>query len=86
MKEIGRYDSSLQMFVELPHGFNYPKLLFMRWLGVNGRLEHAVAGNPTGEAIPGMIARFGGDAIKKLHVPTTYAEKLRIHISEIGDM
>lgn len=73
------------MFVENPHTFNYGRLLFMRWLGVNGRLEHPVAGNPTGEAIPGMVARFGGDAIKKLYVPTTHAERLRASIEENGD-
>lgn len=82
--ELGPYNTELKLFKEPFHGFDYPKLRFLRWMVINGRLEHPASGNPTGELIPGMIERFGGDALRKLHVPTTHAEKLRAHIEITG--
>ena len=42
--KLGVYDAALQMFVETPHTLEYRHLQFYRWLAVNGRLEHPVAG------------------------------------------
>ena len=43
-----RYDDSLQMFVQEATEPNGERLAFMRWLGEQGRLEHEVAGDPSG--------------------------------------
>jgi len=45
----GRYDGSLQMFVEAPHDVDLARLRFLRWLIETGRLGHGSAGPPTGE-------------------------------------
>lgn len=42
------YDSELQMFVEEPRELDLRRLRFLRWLGERGRLEHGVAGAPSG--------------------------------------
>ncbi|MCC6175302.1 MAG: hypothetical protein IT305_08385 [Chloroflexi bacterium] len=49
MKPVGRYDTSLQMFVEEPREPNLARLGFMRWLAERGRLEHAPMGEAEGE-------------------------------------
>jgi hypothetical protein len=49
MKAVGRYDTSLQMFVEEPRDPDLRRLGFMRWLVENNRLEHPVIGPATGE-------------------------------------
>ena len=43
------YDAELQMFVEQPHEADLARLRFVRWLVERGRLEHEVAGDPSGE-------------------------------------
>jgi hypothetical protein len=43
------YDATLQMFVERPHEADAARLGFLRWLAEHGRLEHAIAGLPSGE-------------------------------------
>lgn len=48
MKAIGRYDATLQMFVETPQPLDYRKLSFLRALAEAGKLEHDVAGDPAG--------------------------------------
>ena len=49
MKAVGRYDTSLQMFVEEPRDPDLRRLGFMRWLVENNRLEHPVIGPASGE-------------------------------------
>ncbi len=48
-KEIGRYDSSLQMFVEAPREADMSRLYFLRWLAENNKLEHRTFGPSSGE-------------------------------------
>ena len=69
MVAIGRYDSDLQMFVEEPRDVARAHLHFFRWLVERRRLEHPVAGPPSGalaelpcppvSRAPGVPARFG---------------------------
>jgi len=47
-KSIG-YDGELQMFCDSAREANLEALRFMRWLVEQGRLEHDVAGPPSGE-------------------------------------
>ncbi len=56
MKSLGKFDSSLQMFVQQPHEINLQQLQFMRWLGEHGRLEHAIAGPSSGPLVDGHEA------------------------------
>jgi hypothetical protein len=49
MKALGRYDGSVQMFVEEPREVDVSRLRFMRWLVEQGKLEHTPAGPPWGE-------------------------------------
>jgi hypothetical protein len=48
MKSLGRYDTEMQMFVEVPRDLDVARLRFLRWLAERGQLEHAVAGRPGG--------------------------------------
>jgi hypothetical protein len=48
MAAMGRYDSSLQMFVQTPREIDMTRLSFMRWLAEAGRLEHRVEGPSSG--------------------------------------
>lgn len=48
-KEIGRYDSSLQMFVEPVRDVSISRLTFLRWLAEKGRLEHPIQGPSSGD-------------------------------------
>ena len=43
MAAMGRYDSTLQMFVQEPRDLDLRRLTFLRWLGERGRLEHEIA-------------------------------------------
>ncbi len=54
------YDRELKMFVEPPRPVNYGKLYFLRWLAVRGKLEHSVAGQPSG---PFVAAYLHEDAV-----------------------
>ena len=49
MSVSGRYDGSLQMFVEDAHEPDFTRLVFLRWLGEQHRLEHDVCGPSSGE-------------------------------------
>lgn len=61
MKRLA-YDSALQMFVQEPRAVNLDRLAFLRWLGERGKLEHEIAGPPSGplvgerEAADGALA------------------------------
>jgi hypothetical protein len=44
-----QYDSELQMFTRTPQDPDRACLRFMRWLIERGRLEHAPAGDSSGE-------------------------------------
>ena len=44
-----RYDPNLEMFVDPPRTLDLHRLLFLRWLGERGLLEHGLAGAPAGE-------------------------------------
>ena len=48
MAAMGRYDSTLQMFVQEPRNLDLRRLTFLRWLGERGRLEHEIAGPSSG--------------------------------------
>ena len=48
MAAMGRYDSTLQMFVQEPRDLDLRRLTFLRWLGERGRLEHEIAGPSSG--------------------------------------
>lgn len=49
MREIGRYDTEMQQFVEAPRPVNMERLLFQRWLVDNGRGEHMPYSRPAGD-------------------------------------
>jgi hypothetical protein len=49
MKDMTSFDGTLQMFRDAPKPVNLAQLRFLRWLAEQGRLEHAVAGLPSGE-------------------------------------
>jgi hypothetical protein len=57
MAAMGRYDSTLQMFVQEPRDLDLRRLSFLRWLGENGRLEHDIAGPSSG---PLLVANTRG--------------------------
>ena len=49
MPAKGRYDTNLQMFMEDRCQPDMRRLRFLGWLAECGRLEHEVAGAPSGE-------------------------------------
>jgi hypothetical protein len=49
MKAVGRYDTSLQMFVEEPRDPDLRQLNFLRWLIENDRMEHPAVGPAAGD-------------------------------------
>lgn len=51
MGAVGVYDGDLQMFVEKPRELDLDKLRFLRWMVEQGKLEHAVAGEPSGRLV-----------------------------------
>jgi hypothetical protein len=51
MKAVGRYDSTLQMFVEETREPDMGQLSFLRWLVENNRLEHPVVGPASGDLV-----------------------------------
>ena len=60
-----RYDGDLEMFVDPPRKPNLARLRFLRWLGEQGRLEHALAGPPCGEiALASTVVGEYPDEIK----------------------
>jgi hypothetical protein len=46
--DCGRYDPDLEMFTEPSREPDLNRLRFLRWLGEQGRLEHAPVGAPGG--------------------------------------
>jgi hypothetical protein len=61
MMAPGLYDKDLQMFRDRPREINLNKLLFLRWLAEQGKLEHETFGEPTGECLQDA-ARFATTA------------------------
>jgi hypothetical protein len=61
MKATGRYDGTLQMFMEAPRTPDISRLRFLRWLAERDELEHAVAGPPAGQYAP-LDRSEAGDA------------------------
>jgi hypothetical protein len=57
MKPLGQFDGSLQMFVQAADGIDMRRLSFLRWLAEEGKLEHAVAGPPSGPLCIGATRR-----------------------------
>ena len=51
MAAMEPYDSTLQMFVQTPQPIDMSRLTFLRWLAENGRLEHRIAGPPSGPLV-----------------------------------
>ena len=83
-KEIGQYDTDLQMFVEKPQPVNMKKLLFQRWLAQNGRSEHFPSGRPAGEFALAMVVQSHKpveDAVREALRPQSIGEQ----ISKTGD-
>lgn len=54
-KEIGPYDTEIQMFVEKPRPINMSRLIFQRWLVENGKGEHMPFSRPTGDLALGLM-------------------------------
>jgi hypothetical protein len=52
-----QYDGNLQMFVEGPREPDFARLAFLRWLGEQGLLEHAVSGPSSGPFVEAYAAR-----------------------------
>lgn len=48
-KELGRYDPDLGMFVEAKKEPDLKRLIFLRRLVEQGRMEHTYAGPPVGD-------------------------------------
>jgi len=64
MNDVQSYDGDLRMFRETPKSVDLDRLRFLRWLAELGRLEHPVAGPPSGElaAAHGAEQRLAGAA------------------------
>ncbi len=54
--KVGKYDTSLQMFVEDPRPLNLNHLAYLRYLAELGRLEHAVESAPSGPVLDDVRA------------------------------
>jgi hypothetical protein len=50
MQRPADYDSDLRMYRAAPRPLDVAHLRFLRWLADRGRLEHAPAGPPSGDA------------------------------------
>ena len=61
MAAMGKYDGSLQMFVQTPCEIDMTRLSFMRWLAEAGRLEPHVAGPSSGPLADEQKARSSPD-------------------------
>ncbi|MDP8923321.1 MAG: hypothetical protein M3O34_10660 [Chloroflexota bacterium] len=66
MAAMGRYDSTLQMFVQEPRDLDLRRLTFLRWLGERGRLEHEIAGPSSGPLL--TTPTLGAKAKKSVRV------------------
>lgn len=59
MKEVGQYDSALNMFVEKPRPLKLNRLIFERYMAQSGRGEHHPVGVPAGELALALVIREG---------------------------
>jgi hypothetical protein len=59
VKELGRFDFDLAMFIETPKPIKTNRLLFERWLVQNGRGEHFPVSRPAGELALAMVMKEG---------------------------
>lgn len=80
MKELGPYDTSLQMFVQRPD-VNYSRLKFMRWLARHELLEHRSFGSPSGDMVNVITAREGREEVE----PKSLTEKGRERYQRIQE-
>lgn len=72
MTEIGRYDTSLQMFVQNSE-IDFGRLKFMRWLARHNLLEHRPFGSPSGDMVLTVTAKDGREEVE----PKSLTEKGR---------
>lgn len=56
MKELGRYCTETQMFIENPV-VNTGRLRFYRWFAENKPWEHVAEGRPSGEFAMAMVIK-----------------------------
>jgi hypothetical protein len=78
VKAVGRYDSSLQMFVQEAHEPDMARLTFLRWLVESGRTDSKIAGPSSGELVNPLTFDVAPDevereAIKKSGPPPQYS-------------
>ena len=81
MTERFGYDPELQMVIEPANPLNKGRLLFWRWLGTHGLLEHEVAGPSQGDIALAITAQDGRLAC----IPKSKTEQLREHMIKTGD-
>jgi hypothetical protein len=64
MPNPANYDHDLHMLIETPKPVQLARLGFLRWLGEQGKLEHEIAGEPSGPlvALGGLVRREPGAA------------------------
>lgn len=79
MKEIGRYDSSLQMFVEKPKNLNSGVLMMWRIRAENGTAGRKPEGRPAGEIAMAMVI------LNKLPIEQIMERKMQQHLAANGD-
>lgn len=83
-KELGRYDTELQMFVESPRDPDLKRLIFFRRLAEKGVLEHKTAGLPVGDAAARALLTYMTpvEALVREGIPT---DNLKTHVARNGD-
>ena len=79
MKTLGRYDGSLQMFVQEPRDLDIGHLRFFRWLAEQGRLECASVNSLRRERI-----RLPDGAGAFCELPDTQAQSLDFTYPAMG--
>jgi hypothetical protein len=57
MPNPANYDSDLHMLRETPQPIQLARLGFLRWLGEQDKLEHPVAGPPSGPLVTPPTAK-----------------------------
>lgn len=78
MKPLGKFDSESQMYTESFGPPNLDRWKFLRWMGLEGKLEHDVYGpqggayasavSPSPEVITTGLARLSGGVLVKTRV------------------
>lgn len=88
MKEIGRYDSSLQMFVEKPKALNSGVLMMWRIRAENGTAGRKPEGRPAGDIALAMVIQANQPIEKimdqRMRQHLAAGEDLRKHIANDG--